>query len=99
MDSARSSGSHFFIIKSDGVTKSMLQYAKMVILLAFEEYPLSENDFDKCRLITEKFKEKYGSHWCVSMIKNGDVCFNYYQHYLKIKYKNYTIKIGQTQQN
>ena len=88
------SASSFVIEENDGADKKMIDLAKMAILLAFEEYP--NDDLEKCRLISEKFKEKYGKKWGVSIIKNGDSLFYYHDYYLKIKYKDYKIKIMKT---
>ena len=88
--------SNFIFEKIDGPNKSMKEFAKMVILLALEEYPNPENDWDKCLLVSQKFSEKYGGKWCASFIKEGDCTIWYDGYYFKIKYKDYTIKIGKT---
>ena len=94
MDSAPPTKSSFIFEKTEGVDDSMKEYAKMCILLSLEEFPSSEDDWKKCKLVDDKFEEKYGNHWCSSFIKNGDVCFWYSGHYMKIKYKDYIIKIA-----
>ena len=86
--------SNFIIEVNDGADKKMIDFAKMTILLAFEEYP--NNDLERCNLIASKFNETYGHNWGVSMIKNGDCLFYYHKYYLKIKYKDYNIKIMRT---
>ena len=47
MESAPPSKSNFNFIKVEGTDDSMLEYAKMSILLALDEYPDSENDWRK----------------------------------------------------
>ena len=94
MDKAPPSISSFNLLSSDGANKNMIEYAKMAILLAFEEYP--NDDLEKCRLISNKFHEKYGHKWGVSIIKDGDSLFYYHDYYLYIKYKDYSIKIMRT---
>ena len=91
--SSPSSPSYEFIIeKKVGFDKSMEDYAKMVILFAINTYP--EDDYKKCLLMAEKFEEKYKGCWNSSFIKNGDTSFYYQDFYIKIKYGNYTIKLG-----
>ena len=94
MESAPPSKSNFNFIKVEGTDDSMLEYAKMTILLAIEEFPNSENDWEKANIVAQKFEEKYGGCWCVSFIKNGDVRFIYDDIYIKLSYKDYNIKIG-----
>ena len=94
MEQAPPSRSKFTIEVSDGADKKMIEFAKMAILLAFEEFP--NDDLEKCNLISSKFKEQYGHKWGVSLIKNGDCLFHYHKSYLKIKYKDYNIKIMRT---
>ena len=71
-----------------------LEYEKMAILLAIDEFPDPENDWKKANKVAQKFEEKYGGCWCVSFIKNGDVRFIYNDIYMKLTYKDYNIKIG-----
>ena len=94
MDSAPPSKSSFKFIKVEGTDNSMLEYAKMVILLAVDELPEPENDWKKANKVAQKFEEEYGGYWCVSFIKNGDVRFIYDDIYMKLSYKDYNIKIG-----
>ena len=94
MDSAPPSKSSFNFIKVEGTDDSMLEYAKMAILLAIDEYPDSENDWRKANRVAQIFEKKYGGYWCVSFIKNGDVRFIYDDIYMKLNYKDYIIKIG-----
>ena len=92
MDSAPPSKSSFNFIKVEEADKSMLEYAKMAILLALEDFP--EDDWKKANKVAQKFEEKYGGYWCASFIKNGDVRFIYKDIYIKLSYKDYIIKIG-----
>ena len=86
--------SNFIFEKVVGADEPMKEYAKMVILLAFDSYPNPENDWDKCLLVSNKLEEKYGFKWCSSFIRQGDCCILSNDYYMKIKYKDYTIKIG-----
>ena len=92
MDSAPPSNSKFNFIKVEGTNYSMLEYAKMAILLALYEYP--EDDWKKANKVAQKFEENYGGYWCASFIKNGDVRFIYNDIYIKLSNKDYIIKIG-----
>lgn len=93
MDSAPLSGSNFIFEKEVGADKEKKDYAKMAILLAFEEFP--DDDYLKCNFVSTKFEEKYGGNWLTSFIKNGDVRFWYNGGvFLKLKYKDYNIKIS-----
>ena len=94
MDSAPPSKSSFNFIKVEGTDDSMLEFAKMVILLVLDDYPEPENDWRKANKVAQKFEEKYGGYWCASFIKNGDVRFIYDDIYIKLSYKDYNIKIG-----
>ena len=94
MDSAPPSKSSFKFIKVEGTDNSMLEYVKMVILLAVDEFPEPENDWKKANKVAQKFEEEYGGYWCVSFIKNGNVRFIYDDIYMKLSYKDYNIKIG-----
>ena len=96
MDSAPISGSNFKYEKLEGADDKMVEFSKMAILLAFEEYPNDDDTWKRAGLVREKFEEKYGGEWLVSLIKNGDVNFWYRRFYLKLKYKDYNIKIGKT---
>ena len=86
------SSSEFIFEKEIGADEVMKDYAKMAILFAINEFP--QDDHKKCLLIIEKFEEKYKGHWNCSVIKDGDAAFYYNDYYMKIKYGNYTIKIG-----
>ena len=94
MDNPPPARSSFIIGYNDGADQKMIDLAKMAILLAFEEYP--NDDLEKCKLISSKFEEKYHHTWGVSMIEKGDSLFYYDKYYIKIKYKEYTIKIMRT---
>ena len=92
MDSAPPLKSSFNLIKEEGTDNSIIEYAKMAILLAIDEFP--EDDWRKANKVAQKFEEKYGGYWCASFIKNGDVRFIYNDIYIKLRYKDYIIKIG-----
>ena len=94
MDSAPLSKSNFIFEKVVGADNSMIEYAKMTILLAIEEYP--DDDWKKSDFVAGKFEEKYGNEWVASFIKDGDYRFWYHDYYIKLKYKDYKIKIGKT---
>ena len=84
--------SKFIIEYNDGADQKMIELAKMSILLAFEEH--LNDDLEKCKLMISKFEEAYKKYkWDVSIIKNGDSLFYYHKYYLKIKYRDYIIKI------
>ena len=86
----------FVFEKTVEADKNMLDYAKMAILLAFNEYP--NDDYKKCELISIKFEEKYGNSWGCTLIKKGegDSCYPYINNYIKLKFNNYLIKIMRT---
>ena len=94
MNPAPVSKSNFIFEKIVGADDAMVEFAKMVILLAFEEYP--DNDWDKSNLVANKFEQKYGNEWLASFIKNGDCRFHYHGYFLKLKYKDNNIKIART---
>ena len=81
----------FEFVNLIGTDQNMVDYAKMTILLAFNEYPY--DDFEKCRLIVCKFQEKYGSNWSCSVIENGSQFCFFYSCFLEINYENYKIFI------
>ena len=94
MDSAPLSNnrSDFEIEKNVGFDKSMIEYAKMIILYAFSEY--KDNFYKMCEFVSLKFEEKYEGSWGTSIIKDGDSCYVYIKFCLTMKYKDYTIKIN-----
>ena len=94
MDLAPPSLSSFIVLSRENADNKMIDLAKMSILLAFEEYP--NDDLEKCRFIQTKFQEKYGRKWGVSIVQEGDSLFFYDKYYLKLKFKDYTIKIMRT---
>ena len=78
-------------INAGEISQGMQEYAKMVILLAFNEHP---NDFTKqCSLIKSKFEQKYKSKWCCSISTNGALALHFSKFFLRIKYGNCIIKI------
>ena len=44
----------------------------------------SNDDLEKCNLISSKFMEQYGHKWGVSLIKNGDCLFHYHKFYTSL---------------
>ena len=81
-----------FIREVGSIDESMKDYAKMAILFAINKYP--EDDYQKCLLVIEKFKEKYKGFWNCSFIKDGDSATYYNDYFMKIKYFNFIIKIS-----
>ena len=80
-----------------GADESMKDFAKMVILLAMKEYPdIDTDNYPKCKLIVNKFKERYGGNWSASFFKEGESIFSHLGCFIKIKYGNYIIKIART---
>ena len=75
-----------------GADNSMSEYAKMTILLAFNEYPNST--YEKAKLVQKKFEEKYNGSWSCSFIKEGDFISHYSTYFLRTKpFKGFTISI------
>ena len=72
----------------------MKEYADMAILYAIQKYP--DNDYEKCKIVSDKFEEKYGGYWAVSFIKSGSVVNVYYDYFIKVKYGGYLIRITRT---
>ena len=72
----------------------MKEYAEMTILYAIQKYP--DNDYEKCKIVSDKFEEKYGGYWTVSFIKIGDMINAYNNYFIKVKYGEYIIKISRT---
>ena len=94
MDAPISNYQHEFdFFARSGADESMIDYAKMAILFAFQkEY---DTIFKKCEIIRFKFEEKYGGKWVVGMFQNNysDVSSYYDQFCLCVQYNNYTFKI------
>ena len=91
MSSAPTSISDSFeFIKSIVSEPSKIDYAKMTILLSFQKYGNTEH-FQKCRLIQNKFEERYGGNWVVSVIKpnEGAIFASYKSNYINVIYKNF----------
>ena len=78
-----------------GFDESMKDFAKMTILLAFNEYPNDgdPNDFKRANLVKTKFEDKFGKVWTCAFIKNGDFCTTYVKYFIEIEYKDYNISI------
>ena len=76
-----------------GANESMIDYAKMTILFAFQKE--FNTIFKKCEIIRKKFEEKYGGHWVVGMFQNNlnDLSSRYDKYCICVIYNNYTIKI------
>ena len=87
----------FIIEKSKITDSSMIDYAKMATLLAFEEYP--DDIYNMCKSITSKFSDRYNGLWGTCIIKNGAAASCYFEYYLEtgctifFRYKDYLIKI------
>ena len=94
-DLKSSIASQFIFAKCEGADESMKEFAKMVILLVMTEYQ-NEDDVKKSIIIRNKFEEKYGNDWCVSIVKEGGTSFRYYGYFMGIKFKDYKITIGRT---
>jgi len=84
----------FNFVQKIGINDSMIEFTKMVILLAFHDYP--KNDYDKANFIMNKFKEKYGGIWSCGVMKGGDVCSEFFDYCILVKYGGYDIKIWKT---
>ena len=89
-----SSSDQFQFTLCFGADESMKDYAKMVILLAFQEYP--DGYPDKCSLIKKKFEKQYGGYWSCSFIKEGATALNYLDYFLGIHFRGYKITIAKT---
>ena len=89
------SNTNFIIETNVGFNESMIDFAKMAILLAFSEYPT--NDYKKCEMISIKFEERYGGEWGTSIVKDGDSCFVYHEFCITMIHQGYKIKINKTQ--
>ena len=74
-----------------GINDSMIDRTKMIILLAFHDYP--QSDYDKAIFIKEKFKEKYGGIWSCGIIKNGEIGAEYFKYFIHVEYGGYRITI------
>ncbi len=87
--------STFKYYEVDGFDESMKEFAKMTILLAFNEYPNDgdPNDFKRANLVRNKFEEKFGKSWTCTFIKDGDFCTSYSTYFIEIEYKGYNISI------
>ena len=78
-----------------GADNSMIDFAKMAILLAFHEYPINddENEYKRAELVMKKFNEKYGNYWSVTFIIRGNFCCHYDNYFIRVKYYGYKISI------
>ena len=92
MEPAPNSGFNFEEVI--GADEKMIEYSKMVVLLAINEFP--NDDYKKCELVSIKFEEKYGGCWGCSFLKNGDTCYVYQDYFIKLRYNDYIIKILKT---
>ena len=91
MDAPTPYNKQFEFVHSITEDPNIIDYAKMSILFAFSEYPY--DDYEKCRLIVEKFEEKYGPTWSCSLIEKGSQFCQYFTYFLEINYENYKIFI------
>ena len=86
--------SQFIYERCEVENDEMKEYADMAILYAIQKYP--DNDYEKCKIVKNKFEEKYGGDWAVSFIKSGDMINAYNNYFIKVKYGEYIIKISRT---
>ena len=84
----------FNFVHKIGINDSMIEFTKMVILLAFHDYP--QSDYDKAEFIRNKFIEKYGGKWICCVIIKGEISAEYYQYYIQVKHKGYNFNIWKT---
>ena len=87
------SNDSFSFVHSIGSDSSMMDYAKMCILLALQNK--SSSFYEKATLIKEKFIERYGGEWRVITFdrERGGSSGNYVGVYLYINYENFTFII------
>ena len=78
-----------------GADDSMIDFAKMTILLAFHEYPINDDNNDRKRadLLKQKFNEKYGKYWSVLFLVRGNISTNYITYFIDVHYNGYYISI------
>ena len=98
MDSAPLSNNRcdFEIEKNVGFDKSMIEYAKMTILYATNEFPNNDgyiDDYKKANFVREKFNEKYRKYWSCCFSKSSQISSTYFNHWICLKYKDYVITI------
>ena len=76
-----------------GADDTMVDFAKMSILLSFEKQ--YDTAFKKCEIIRKKFEEKYGGSWVVGIFQNclSDISACYEKYCLCAKYKDFYFKI------
>ena len=86
--------SQFIYERCEIENDEMKEYAEMNILYAMKKYP--DDDCEKCKIVENKFEEKYGGYWTDSFIKNGNMINVYYNYFIKVKYGEYLIKISRT---
>ena len=86
--------SQFIYERCEVENDEMKEYAEMAILYAIQKYP--DNDYEKCKIVSDKFEEKYAGYWAVGFIKSGDMTNVYHNYYIKVKYGGYIIKISRT---
>ena len=94
-NSSKNYSPQFLFTKINNADESMKDFAKMAILLAFQEYP--DDGYKRCQLITEKFNERYKGYWICSIKKDGNT-YGYFYSLIVIKYGDYKILIGQTKE-
>lgn len=85
------------ILNSIGADSSMIDFAKMAILLAMNECP--NDNYEKAKLITSKFEERYNGLWMTIIIeKNSQSNFygHYFYYYFELEYEGYRIYIKKT---
>ena len=94
-NSSQSSSLKFEFGNFKGFDEQMKDYAKMSILLAFQEAP--DDGAERCGIIAIKFEERYGGEWaCVIYeVGSGNLFFRT-SNYLAVKYREYKIVIFKT---
>ncbi len=78
------------------VDDSMIEYAKMTILYATNEFPNNDgyiDDYKKANFVREKFNEKYRNYWSCCFSKSSQISSTYFNHWICLKYKDYVITI------
>jgi hypothetical protein len=91
MEAPSATSDTFNFVHKIGINDSMIEFTKMIILLAFHDYP--QSDSVKAEFIKNKFIEKYGGKWTCCVILKGKISSEYYNYYIQVKHKGYDIII------
>ena len=84
----------FIFHQKIGANNSLLDYTKMVILLALQ--PQQKRLYEKCKIMREKFNERYSdSNWEVIIyyINCGSCCCDYKSVFISVEYDKYNFVI------